>query len=68
MIQRSDLVRTVKAALTEAQAMHGQGLHSISQEDLMILLDIVAEGIIEALRKTHPEGCQVRAVQPHGER
>jgi hypothetical protein len=56
MIQRSDLVRTMTVALTEAQAMHGQGLRSISQEDLVILLNIVAAGIIEALRKTHPEG------------
>jgi hypothetical protein len=56
MIQNSDLVWGMKAALTEAQAIHGQGLQSIGQEDLMILLDIIAAGIIEAFKKTHPEG------------
>jgi hypothetical protein len=56
MIQKSDLVQAMTAALTEAQGMYGQGLQSINQEDLMILLDIVAAGIIEALKKTHPEG------------
>jgi hypothetical protein len=55
MLQKSDLLATMKAALAEAQAMHGQGLRSIDEEDLIILIDIVAEGIIEALRITHPE-------------
>jgi hypothetical protein len=67
MIQKGDLVQAMTAALTEAQGMYGQGLQSISQEDLMILLDIIAAGIIEAFKKTHPEAW-TGVVPPQGGR